>query len=219
MSWKALFEKQIGTLRSLYCPEEILQEFQRQRDHVLFAASQRDIPPGNIPFLPVIRDLGIDGLMVMVRGRTLPGSSEKTRGFNGLTEPDKIINKVKLPKRDRRSYAHCYYICDVRVGDTLGMLLSEAEKLVKRQKRFCLTCEEGIALCTHNSSILFKHSVNCTGSRYLASSVGRTSWIPNLCLSLLPMLFFRDLYETRPYDPVNQVTPSCRSRVYLRNTF
>jgi hypothetical protein len=148
-----LFNSQLETLKGRGCPQAILEAFQEQRDKVIAKAIQTNIAEGNIPFLPVILKiyLGVYGLMPMVR------NGEKV-GYTYL-DPNKLSDVVETPKTP-------YYIFDVEDGKAmLGKSPNDAEKLIKKQNRLCLTDAEVIAIGVH-TDVLSNHYVDATGSRY-----------------------------------------------------
>ncbi len=157
-----LFDSQMETLKARGCPQAILEAFGNQRDAVLSKAAKMEISEGHIPFVPVIPRtyLGVYELMSMVRD----GGNV---GYTYL-DSNKITNNVETPKG-------LYFIYDVEDGkDMLGKSPEKAEALIKKQKRTCLTADEGIALCVH-TNVLSEHHVDCTGSRY-----GRAADVPDV---------------------------------------
>ncbi|MFH1612112.1 MAG: DUF5701 family protein [bacterium] len=148
-----LFDSQMETLKSRNCPQAILEAFQNKKSEVLSKAAEMEVPEGHIPFIPVIPRsyMGIYGLMPMVR------NGDKV-GYTYL-DPNEITDEVETPKNP-------YFIYDVEDGkDVLGKSPEKVGKLIKEQKRFCLTADEGIAVCVH-TNVLSEHYVDCTGSRY-----------------------------------------------------
>lgn len=159
-----LFDSQIQTLKDRGCPKQIVELVQNQKGSVLENANEMEIPEGHIPFVPVIPRIymGVYGLMPMVR------NNEK-QGYTCL-DPNEITDKVETPKKP-------YFIYDVEDGKKmLGKSPEKAEKLIKEQKRFCLTADEGIAVCVH-TNVLSDHYVDCTASRY-----EDTDKVPNVYL-------------------------------------
>lgn len=160
-----LFDSQLETLKGRGCPQAILETFQKQRDKIIANAKaiQTNIAKGNIPFLPVVPKiyLGVYGLMPMVR------NGEKV-GYTYLN-PNELSDVVKTPKTP-------YYIFDVEDGKAmLGKLPNDAEKIIKKQNRSCLTDAEVIAIGVH-TDVLSNHYLDATGSRYTSGKV------PNLYL-------------------------------------
>jgi len=186
-----LFDSQMETLKSRNCPQAIIEAFQNKKGEVLSKAAEMEVPEGNIPFVPVIPRsyMGIYGFMPMVR------NSDKV-GYTYL-DPNEITDEVETPK-------NLYFIYDVKDGkDMLGKSPEKAEKLIKEQKRSCLTADEGIAVCVH-SKVLSEHYVDCTGSRYEHSDC-----VPHVCLSGgRPKLDWSDA----DYSHGKWGSASCRSR-------
>jgi hypothetical protein len=153
-----LFENQLEKLKSLGTPQAILEAFQNKKDEVIAKAVETNIAKGNIPFLPVIPRsyMGIYALMPMVR-------HEDKVGYTYL-DPNELTDVVETPKTP-------YYAFDVENGKAmLGKSPRDAEKIIKYQKRSCLTADEVIAVGTH-SEVLSDHNVDAPGSRSESDSV------------------------------------------------
>jgi len=158
-----LFESQLEKLKSLGCPQAILEAFQKKKDEVVNKASEMAIGEGNIPFLPVIPRgyMGIYALMPMVK-------HEGKIGYTHL-DPNELTDVVETSKNP-------YYVFDVEDGKAiLGKSPRDAEKIIKGQKRSCLIVDEVIAVGVH-SEVLSDHYVDASGSRY------KSDIVPGLCL-------------------------------------
>ncbi|MGA9237873.1 DUF5701 family protein [Robiginitalea sp.] len=158
-----LFESQLEKLKSTGTPQAILEVFQNNTDEVVSKAAEIAVAEGNIPFLPVIPRsyMGIYALMPMVK-------------YNGKVgyiylDPNELTDVVETPKTP-------YYAFDVENGKVmLGKSPKDAEKIIKNQKRSCLTADEVIAVGIH-SQVLSDHYVDATGSRF------KSDFVPGLCL-------------------------------------
>jgi len=159
-----LFDRQIQTLQDRGCPEQIVEILKNQRTQVIEKAREMTFAEGNIPFLPVISGtyLSVYSQMSMVEKGSQVGYS--------YLKPTLITDVVETPKDP-------YYIFDVEDGQAMrGKSPLQAEKLIKKQDRRCLTVFEVIALGIH-TDVLSGHYVDATGSRFVLDEV------PNLCLN------------------------------------
>lgn len=153
-----LFDAQIATLKDRGCPEQIVELLQQKRGEVVSKASEMTVGEGNIPFLPVVPRtyLTIYSQMPMVR-------NDSKVGYTYL-KPTAITDVVETPSDP-------YYIYDVEDGQAMcGKAPQDAEKLIKRDKRFGLTDVEVIALGVH-TDVLLRHYVDAVGSRYQSAQV------------------------------------------------
>ena len=160
-----LFESQLEKLKALGTPQAILEAFGNKKDEVVSKAAEMAIAEGNIPFLPVIPRsyLGIYALMPMVK-------HENRVGYTYL-DPNELTDVVETPKNP-------YYAFDVENGKAmLSKSPMDAEKIIKSQKRSCLTADEVIAVGIHNE-VLSDHNMDATGSR------SESDGVPRLCLSV-----------------------------------
>ena len=150
-----LFNSQMKTLETRGFTE-IMEALQEKLDDVLFRVVEMKeikISKSHIPFVAVIPLLGFDveTLMKMV-------IYDHNEGHSLLIQSE-LSNVVGVPSKP-------YFIFDVKDGETmLNKSPERAETLIKEQRRSCLTVGEGIALCIH-ANVLYKHFLNCTGSRF-----------------------------------------------------
>lgn len=154
---ETLFDKQIQTLKDRGCPEAIIGMLRGQKPEVIEKASKMTVAKGNLDFLLVISRLALtiysQMQMVLYDGKA---------GYNYL-DPREITDVVETP--DELVYA----IYDVEDGQAmLGKAPQDAEKLIKKEGRRCLTEVEVIALGVH-TDVLSRHYVDATGSRYESS--------------------------------------------------
>lgn len=185
-----LFDSQMQTLKFRGCPQAILKEFQKKKSEVLNKVIDMEIPKEHIPFIPVIPRsyLGVYGLIAMV-------NNNEKGGYTYLN-PNEITDNIETPKDP-------YFIYDVEEGkEILGESVKNAEKLIKKQNRFCLIVDEGIAVCVH-TNVLSKHYVCCTGSR-----CRHAGGVLVVCLDDEPSLNWLGL----DYLDVRWGTASCCSR-------
>jgi hypothetical protein len=151
-----LFDTQMETLRARGCPKSVIDVLTAKKSEVIAKAKamESETADGHIPFVPVVprTEVNLDDLMEMVRNRG-------RKGYNYLDQSDVNNIVVDVPKGP-------YFMFDVEDGkDMLDKSPEQAEALIKKQGRLCLTADEGIAVCVH-SNVLSEHGVNCTGSRY-----------------------------------------------------
>ncbi len=147
----ALFNSQMETFISCGCPLDIQEAFRDKRDKALGIAAKMDILKGHIPFVPVIpySFMDIPKLMAMVK-------DDGKVGYTYL-DPEKIFDRLETPE-------NLYFIYDVEDGkDMLGKSPEQAQKLVKKQNRFCLTVAEVVALCVH-TNLSSGYYMYCLGS-------------------------------------------------------
>jgi hypothetical protein len=159
-----LFDKQIQTLKDRGCPPVILEMLTEQRSQVIEKASKMAFEKGRIPFLAVIPRiyLTIYSQMAMVRNKDKVGYT--------YLDAKEITDVVKTPDKP-------YYIFDVEDGEAmLGKAPQDAEKLINKQGRRCVTEVEVIALGIQ-TDVLSRHFVDATGSRY-----GSSDGMPGLWL-------------------------------------
>lgn len=159
-----LFDTQMETLKARGCPKSVIDVLTSKKSEVIAKATEIETADGHTPFVPVVPRTEVDlgDLMKMVRNRD-------REGYNYLDQSD-VSNVVDVPNGP-------YFMFDVEDGkDMLGKSPEKAEALIKKQKRTCLTADEGIALCVH-TNVLSDHYVDCTGSRYR-----RGGWVPGVCL-------------------------------------
>jgi hypothetical protein len=152
-----LFKSQLEKLKSLGCPQMILEIFSNKKNEVITKASEMSIGEGNIPFLPVIprNYLGIHASILMVK------YGDKA-GYTNLN-PNEITDKVKTPKLP-------YFVLNVEDGKaTLGKKVKDATKLIKKQGRLILTDIEVIAIGIL-TNVLSHHNVDAAGSRYRSNN-------------------------------------------------
>lgn len=184
-----MFDTQIQTWRNRGCPEAIVEMLVKQKDTVLEKASKMTFGNGNIPILSVVprSHLTIYSLMPMVK------NGEKL-GYTYL-DPTEITDVVDVPKKP-------YWIYDVENGKAmLGNSPKEAEKLIKKDNRSCLTDTEVIAIGIHDRP---DHYMDATGSRYKHSV-----HVPDLWLSDgRPLLGWNDANDSLS----DWGSPSCGSR-------
>jgi len=148
-----LFDSQMETLKSRGCPWIILEALQEKRDDVLSRVIEMRIPKGHIPFIAVIplSVVYVETLMKTV-------IYDHNKGHSLLIQSE-LSNIVGVPSKP-------YFMFDVENGKAmLNKSSEEAEKRIGKQRRSCLTVGEGIALCIH-TNVLYKHFVNCAGSRH-----------------------------------------------------
>jgi len=186
-----LFDTQMETLKARGCPKSVIDVLISKKSEVIAKATEIETADGHIPFVPVIPRTEVDlgDLMKMVRNRD-------HEGYNYLDQSD-VSNVVDVPKGP-------YFMFDVEDGkDMLGKSPEKAEALIKKQKRTCLTADEGIALCVH-TNVLSEHYVDCTGSRYVGAG-----WVPYVYLSGgKPRLYWVSV----DYSLGRWGSASCRSR-------
>lgn len=130
--------------------DEILKQLESKRKDAIKSAAGISMLNGHITLLPVIGKsiLGIALQLEMIGVR---------KTAHTLYNPSLIYDVVKAPDG-------CYWLVDVEDGrETLGKSPSEAEALIKEQKRSGLMVAEAIALGAHTAP---KHCVDATGSRY-----------------------------------------------------
>lgn len=186
-----LFDTQMETLKARGCPKSVIDVLTSKKSEVIAKATEIETADGHIPFVPVVPRTEVDlgDLMKMVRNRD-------REGYNYLDQSD-VSNVVDVPKGP-------YFMFDVEDGkDMLGKSPEKAEALIKKQKRSCLTADEGIALCVH-TNVLPEHYVDCTGSRYRRAD-------------LVPSVYLDDdrpelIWYCAGYSDGEWGSASCRSR-------
>ena len=160
-----LFDNQMETLKARGCLQSVIDVLVSKKNEVIAKATEIETQDGHIPFITVVprTEVDVENLIKMVRNRD-------REGYNYLNQSD-LSNVVDVPNGP-------YFIFDVEDGKVmLGKSPEKAETLVKKQKRSCLTVEEGISLCIQ-TKVLSEHYVDCTGSRYKHSDV-----VPGVCLA------------------------------------
>lgn len=186
-----LFDTQMETLKARGCPKSVIDVLASKKSEVIAKATEIETADGHIPFVPVVPRTEVDlgDLMKMVRNRD-------REGYNYLDQSD-VSNVVDVPKGP-------YFMFDVEDGkDMLGKSPEKAEAIIKKQKRTCLTADEGIALCVH-TNVLSEHYVDCTGSR-----CRHAGFVPDVCLSDgEPLLCWDDAGNSND----RWGSASCRSR-------
>ena len=186
-----LFTGQMKTLRLRGCSRDIIKVFRDKLDEVLNKAAEMEIPKGHIPFVPVIpySFMDIPKLMAMVK-------KDGKIGYTYLNQ-EKIFDHLEIP-------GNLYFIYDVKDGkDMLDKSPEQAQKLVKKQKRFCLTVAEAIALCVHTNSSA-GHYMYCLGSYHNSLEL-----VPGISLTISgPMLgCYKIETKNKGYG-----APSCKMR-------
>ena len=148
-----LFDTQMETLKARGCLQSVIDVLVSKKNEVIAKATEIETQDGHIPFIAVVprTEVDVENLMKMVRNRD-------REGYNYLNQSD-LSNVVDVPNGP-------YFIFDVEDGKVmLDKSPEKAETLVKKQKRSCLTVDEGISLCIQ-TKVLSEHYVDCTGSRY-----------------------------------------------------
>ena len=149
-----LFDHQMIDLKLGCCPTNILEFLESKKQEVVNKATKMEIPTEHIPFVPVIPRNCIKlwrlyNMFFQRYGKMVRFDHQDQKQIRD------IVKTPKIP----------YFIYDVKKGkDMLGKSSREVEKLIKEQKRSCLTADEGIALCFHYNGVLFEHSVICGSS-------------------------------------------------------
>lgn len=155
---ESLFDRQIQTEKDRGTPEAIIKMLQNQRSDVLSKASEMTFAEGHIPFLPVIPKtyVSIYYRMPMVKNGNKIGYT--------YLDPSELTDIEDVPGKP-------YYIYDVEDGTAmLGKAPRDAEKLIRKDKRFPLTADEVMSLGIH-SDVLSRHYVDAPGSRHESSEV------------------------------------------------
>lgn len=145
-------------------PDAIISVFAGKKPSVISKAAKMTFAKNRIPFLPVIsrKYLGIYALAPLMR------NGDKV-GYTYL-DPDDLKDVVEVPRG-------LYYIFNVEDGEEmLGKSPNEAEKLVKKQGRSCLTADEVIMLCVL-TSVFSRHYVDATGSRCQSDDLVPVVWL------------------------------------------
>ena len=146
-----LFDAQIDTLIvRRYYYKSFIERVVSRKSEVIVKAMEAETPNGHIPFIVVIPLLyDLDRLMHMVENGARYGYC---RGFH----PSDLINVTDSDD----------FIFDVKYGNDISCKsLKEAEALIKKQKRSCLTVNEGVSLCIHTNVLLKEHCACFYGSR------------------------------------------------------
>lgn len=168
---RELFDSQIKTLKDRGCPPAIMKMLVAQREKVIIHAGPITFDEGRIPFLPVIPTtyLTIYSQIAMVRkGDVL--------GCVFITCED-IKDVIVTPGRP-------YYIYNIEDGEAmLGMVVKDASKLIRKQKRSCLTAVEIISLGIH-TDVLSGHFVDAPGSCFGSSAYVISLWLKGNCPTL-----------------------------------
>ena len=150
---KKLFDSQIETLKERNAPNEIVREFQSQKEQVIGKASSMVIGKGNIPFVPIIKPicLGYYGLMSMVKIGLKSGHAS--------INPFLIEDRVETPDG-------FYYIYDVEDGKSARKKTAEGEnEFLKFLSRSPLVAAEVINLCII-TDVLSRHYMDAIGSQF-----------------------------------------------------
>jgi len=155
---ESLFDRQIQTEKDRGTPEAIIEMLQNQRSDVLSKAGEMTFNEGHAAFMPVIPKayVSIYYRMPMVKNGNKIGYT--------YLDPAELTDIEDVPEKP-------YYIYDVEDGTAmLGKSPQDAEKLIRKDKRFPLTADEVMSLGIH-SDVLSNHYVDATGSRYESSEV------------------------------------------------
>ena len=194
--FRDLFERRNEKLEALGCPQAILKKLSRKKEDVLAKTYEMQNGEGsNISFLPVIPRsyMGIYSLMQMVRiGDNV--------GWTSLI-PQNFTDVVKTPEEP-------YYILDVDKGTEMrGNSSDDAEKIIKSQKRSCLTIDEAIAVGIHNEEVLANHEILAVGSLYRDE---HELTVPVIYLDESGVRLF---FYSHDYAHFRYAYPSCASRI------